>query len=306
MAEFDYPREYRLELRPRTDDSPIGRLLRGALDTHIHFAPDMMPRRFNALETALIAREAGLRGIILKNHNYPTDALSKLVSELVPDLAIFGGVCLDHEVGGLNLHAVEASAKLGGKIVWMPVFCSANSKALVERKLGLHIAGEGISILDKNGKLVPEVTEILKIIKYHDMVLATGHISAREILTLVDKARQVGVKKIVVTHAMSDFLSESILKPEERQMLAKEGVLIEHTAWQISPTGGKTDPEVVAASIKREGPENCIMSTDFGGLWHPNVPEGLRMFISAMLRAGLSEEDITCMVKTNPARLLGL
>lgn len=144
----------------------------------------IMPRRFNALET-------GLGGIVLKNHSYPTVHLASLVSKLVPDIAVFGGICLEYECGG---------------------------------------------------KLVPEAVDILKITKDYDMVLATGHISSREIFALVDKAKQLGVAKIVVTHAMSNFLSESILKPEERQMLAKEGVLIEHCVWQISPTGGRTDP----------------------------------------------------------------
>ena len=34
---------------------------------------------------------------------------------------IIGGVTLSHEVGGMNPHVVDAEAKLGGKIVWMPV-----------------------------------------------------------------------------------------------------------------------------------------------------------------------------------------
>lgn len=306
MGEVHQDRERGLELHKRTDNSPAGRILRGSIDGHVHFAPDIQPRRFTAIEAALAAREMGLRGIVIKSHSYPTGPLASMVSEIIPEIAVFGGICLDHEVGGLNAHAVEASAKLGGKIVWMPVFCSANSKALIASRLGTEIAGDGISLLDVNGKLAPEVTEILHIIKEYDMVLATGHISAREILTLVDKAKQLGIAKIVVTHAMSDFLSESILTPDERQMLAKEGVLIEHCAWQISPTGGRTDPAEVAESIKREGPRNCIMSTDSGGVLHPNVPEGMRMFIGSMLKYGLSEEDVTYMVKLNPARLLGL
>jgi hypothetical protein len=298
--------EYCVGYHEKVDDSPVGKLLRGAIDTHLHFSPDSMPRRFNAFESALRAREAGLRGIVIKNHTYPTAPLAGMVSDLVPDVAVIGGVCLEYEAGGVNPHAVEMSARHGGKIVWMPVFCSANSRVLVHSKLGLDIPGNGLSILDKDGKLVPEIDEILKIIKEYNMTLATGHISAPEVLALVDRAKLAGVTKIVVTHAMSDFLSESILTPEERQTLAKEGVLIEHCAWQISPTGGMTDPSVVAESINREGPQNCIMSTDSGGVPHPVMTEALRMFIAAMLKCGLSEEDITYMVKINPARVVGL
>lgn len=306
MIEVHHTREYNLEFQRSTDNSPIGRILKGCIDMHVHFGPDILPKRYNALETALIARDAGIRGIVLKHNYYPTAPLASLVSELVPEISVFGSICLESECGGLNIHAVETAAKLGAKVVWMPVFSSANSRALVARKVGLDVGGDGISILGMDGKLVPEAVDILKVIKDYDMVLATGHVSAREIVALADKAKQLGVVKVVVTHAMSDFLSESILKPEERQTLAKEGFLIEHTAAEISPTAGRADPAEFAAAIKSEGPGNCIMSTDSGGLLHPNVAEGMRMFISTMLRCGLSEQDITSMVKLNPARLLGL
>jgi len=304
--EHEYRPEYHFCFQPSPDTSTIGRMLRGAIECHVHFAPDIMPRRFNALETVLLAREAGLRAVVLKNHSYPTANLATLVGQMVPEVAVFGGICLEYDAGGINHHAVETEAKLGGKIVWMPVFCARNSINMVRKVLGLEMKGEGISIINKRGKLIPEVDEVLKVVREYDMVLATGHISAPEIMALVDRARQMNLTKILVTHAMSDFLSESILTPDERKTLAKEGVFIEHSAWQVSPTGGKTKPEEVVASIKREGAKNCIMCTDAGGSAHPTLTEGLRMFISAMLRNSLTEDEVTLMVKTNPARLLGL
>lgn len=307
MVDTGYTREHELRLREMPDSSQIGKLLRGSFDMHVHFGPQPgLTRRQNALETALSAREMGLGGLVLKNHSYPTAALASLVSTLVPDISVFGSICLDYEVGGLNPHAVEAAAQLGAKVVWMPTFCARNSKTLVARVLGIDIKGDGISILKPNGRLVPEVDDILKIIKDHDMVLATGHISAPEILALVDRARQVGITKIVITHATLTLLSESILTPEQRRTLAREGVFIEHTAQEISPTGSSIDPAEVVAAIKDEGPGNCIMSSDFGGTPHPTIAEGMRLFISAMLKCGLNEEDVAHMVKLNPARLLGL
>jgi len=189
--------------------------------------------------------------------------------------------------------------------VWLPVFSARNSKALWARTFRLNVRDDGISIV-VDGHLVPEMVDILKIVKDYDMVLATGHISPPEILAAIDKAKQVGVAKIIVTHAMFDFISESVLKPEERKMLAREeGVFIEHTALEISPTlGRKIDPLDIAAAIKNEGPRNCVMSTDFGHIAHPTVAEGMRMFVSTMLKCGLSEEEITHMAKLNPAKLL--
>ena len=43
-----------------------------------------------------------------------------MVSKLVPEVNVFGSICLDYEVGGLNSYALEASAKLGARVVWMP------------------------------------------------------------------------------------------------------------------------------------------------------------------------------------------
>jgi hypothetical protein len=307
MSELSSTHEYNLTYYEKLDESPIGRILRGSIDTHLHFAPaPYVAWRHNALETAILARNAGFRAIVLKNHSYPTTPLAILVSELVPGIEVFGGVCLEYECGGLNPHAVESEAKLGGKIVWMPVFTSKNSRAIVNRRMGLNLRGEGISILGTDGKLFPEVDDILKIIREYDMTLATGHISSREILALAERAKQLNVTKMVVTHAMSGLISETILTPEERQMLANEGVLMEYTAVEISPTGAGVNPADVAASIKSEGPRNCVIASDLGRTPHPTVGEGMRMFISAMLKCGLNEEEINYMVKKNPARMLGL
>ena len=307
MNNISYANKYNLEFSERADDSKIGKLVRGAIDMHVHFAPEPgVSRHKNALESALTARALGLGGIVLKNRLYQTAPLAELVTQLVPGIAVFGAICLDYESGGLSVLAVESAAKMGARVVWLPVFSAANSKFLVERKVGIHIPGDGISLLDKGGKLLPEVIDILKVVKDYNMVLATGHISAREILVVVEKARQLAIDKIVVTHAMSDHISDEILTADERQGLAKAGVFIEHTAWEISPTGGRADPAEVVAAIKSEGPDNCIMSTDFGGPAHPSVAEGMRLFITTMLKNGLSPEEITRMVKLNPARLLGL
>jgi len=307
MNSDTYIQSYNFNFSERTDDSIIGKLVKGAIDMHVHFAPEPgVSRHKNALESVLTARDLGLGGIVLKNRLYQTAPIASLVSQLVPGIAAFGAVCLDAECGGLNLQTAEVAAHLGAKVLWLPVFTSANSKFLVERKTGISIPGEGLSILAKDGTLLPELLDILKVIKDNDMVLATGHISAREILVVVEKARQLGINKIVITHAMSDYISETILSEQERLNLAHEGITIEHTAWEISPTGGRRDPAEVVGAIRAEGPANCILSSDFGGPAHPSAGEGMRLLISTMLKYGLTADDISRMVKLNPAWLLGM
>ena len=86
-----------------------------------------MTRRFDALETALHAREMGLGGFVLKNRTYCTQPVALLVRRLVPDIEVFGSLTLDGEVGGLNYRAVRSAAEIGTKVLWLPVFYSANS-----------------------------------------------------------------------------------------------------------------------------------------------------------------------------------
>lgn len=81
---------------------------------HVHHAPDLtMPTRADAIDTARQAREMGMRALVLKNSCYPTAPLAALVNQLVPEVKVFGSICLNYEVGGLNSDALEASAKLG-------------------------------------------------------------------------------------------------------------------------------------------------------------------------------------------------
>ncbi len=82
----------------------------------------------------------GMQGIVLKSHEYPTHPVAATTSEVVPELTILGGIALNEEVGGLNPHAVKATADMGGRIVRMPTY---SAKADREAK-GLK---DGISLL---------------------------------------------------------------------------------------------------------------------------------------------------------------
>jgi hypothetical protein len=307
MFEEEEGWDYQLELTQKTDDSPLGRLLEGAYDMHLHFEPEpWMGRRFDALETALHARDMGLGGFVLKNRTYCTQPLALLVRRLVPDVDVYGSLTLDGEVGGLNYRAVLAAAELGTKVLWMPVFYSANSMPVVERAFKLDLGGKSYSIVDESGNLVPEVLDILQVVKDYDMVLCTGHISPLEVKVLADRCIGMGISKVVVTHPMSEFVFVDMLTPEELVTLARAGMTIEHCAQAISPTSERRDPDIFVDAIRAQGAENCILTTDFGGTPHPTIAEGLRMFMSALRRRGITDQELETMVKTNPKRLLGV
>ena len=278
--------------------SNVDRILEGALDIHVHFGPDpKVERRAGAVEIALQARDLGMQGVVLKSHEYPTHPVAATTSDLINDVTVLGGIALDEEVGGLNVSAVKATANMGGRIVWMPTY---SAEADRETK-GLD---GGITLLDSSGSLVSEVHSILEVIKSHDMVLATGHISTAESKALVSEARNMGIERVVVTHGttMSFWTGMTV---EDMKELAGMGAYIEHCLHVVMPTTHRLDPKDLAKTIKEIGPEKCILSTDFGQDFHPMPGEGMRMGIATMLRSGLEEVEVGMLVKDNPSRLMG-
>lgn len=279
--------------------SNVDRVLEGAIDIHVHIAPDpLVERRADTIDVARQAQEMGMQGLVLKSHQYPTHPVAYTVSQIIPQLTLIGGIALDVEVGGLNPMAVEATAQMGGRVVWMPTY---SARADRETK---GLSG-GIYLLDHDGRLVPEVFAVLEVIKSHDMVLATGHISTAESMALIQEARNMGIHRLVVTHAttMTYWTGMTV---EDMKALAGIGAYIEHCIHVMMPTTYRMEPKDMVKTISAIGPEKCILSTDFGQDYHPMPAEGMRMGVATMLRSGLEEVEVGMMVKDNPARLLGL
>jgi len=276
-------------------------LVVGAIDMHCHHGPD--PHRERSVDAAEAVREAdalGLRAVVLKSHAYPTGPIAILMEKTAQRVRVFGGICCDFEVGGLNPAAVEVAVRTGAKVIWMPTFSSVVDR----RKLGLP--GPGIPLLDERGGLVPAVEEILRLAREHDAVVATGHIDLAEQFAVVDAAAALGVR-VLMTHAL-----ETLVGPDHTLghvlELANRGAMIEFTYLTCIPGGfaATEAPEAFAHAMAAVGPERAIMSTDFGQVRSPHPAEGMRLFIGEMLRCGLSPTALDLMARRNPARLLGL
>ncbi len=276
-------------------------LVVGAIDMHCHHGPD--PHRARSVDAAEAVAEAdalGMAAIVLKSHAYPTGPIAILMQKTVERLRVFGGICCDHEVGGLNPAAVEVALRTGAKVVWMPTF----SSVIDRRKLGLP--GPGIPVIGERARLVPGAEEILRLVREHDAVVATGHIELAEQFAVVDAARALGVK-VIMTHAL-----ETLVGPDHRLpdvlALAERGAMIEFTYLTCIPGGmaATEEPMTFARAMMAVGPERAIMSTDFGQDRSPHPADGMRLFIDEMLRCGVPAAAIDQMARRNPARLLGL
>jgi hypothetical protein len=273
----------------------IERLMQGAIDFHVHAGPDPYhKRRLNVLDLATQGRTMGMRAIVAKNHQFGTAGLAALVNELVSDFRLIGSLCLNRETGGLNQEVVEAVIKGGAKVIWMPTTSST-----VDSK-----GKPGISLLDENERLLPVVVTILEIIKAHGAVLGTGHASLKEIFALTAEAQKLGVR-ITITHPMTSGFGCK-LTIEQQQELVSMGAVIEHCFAACMPVLGGMNPKLMVDYIRTLGADNCILDTDTGQDVNPSPPEAFRSMVGTMLHFGLSEDELERLVKTNPARLLGL
>ena len=297
-----------------TPSSEAWETLQGAYDVHVHVAPDVIARRIDDLDLAKEFLEKGLSGFILKSHYFPTAERAQVVTKAVPGIRAFGAITLNHSVGGLNPVAVELAGRSGCKLVWMPTVDAANETAGrpggTNKKLPfwaqiqLDLAATGINpppmtVIDDEGNLTPVALTCLELIKKYDMILATGHLGRREFFALVREARQMGLRKVVVTHA--EVPSQSLTAAEQLE-LAELGALIEHCFTTMYT--GKAPWEEVMNSIRVVGPERCLLSSDLGQSINPGVSEGFAMFSQKMLDGGFSVEEIRRMTVANPSALV--
>src|SRR5580693_10183480 len=213
-------------------DTPSTRaqeLLRGAYDTHVHVAPDVVPRKIDDLSLARELEQLGMDGVVLKSHYGSTAERAAVVRAAVPGVQTLGAIALNRAVGGINPLAVEIAAREGARTVWLPTVDSVNeshereapsgAKVPVWVKLQLDLREQGIEIppvpvVDDGGLVLPEVREVLGMIARHGMLLATGHLDRDEIFAVVDAALEEGVTDIVVTHP--EFPSQSLSVEDQR------------------------------------------------------------------------------------------
>jgi len=273
--------------------------LTGVVDIHAHCDPDSISRSIDAVDLARLARERGMRGLVLKNHYDPTAALAYVVRKEVPGIEIFGGIVLNRTVGGVNPAAVEhlVAVKGGwGRIVWMPTYDAENQvRYSKENRPFVRVSAKG--------ELLPVVKQVLTVIAQHHLVLATGHSSASEDLMLIRAARSAGIQNIVVTHPMSPPIRMSI---DEMKQAAGLGAYLEFTySGLLGPTGALKISDYTRA-IRSVGTEHCILSSDLGQAGNPLHPDGWLAFFQELRGQGFSQQQIDQMSKANPAKLLNL
>ncbi len=288
----------------------IENILKRAIDFHIHVGPEIIPRKFTAVE--LVKKEDGkLGGAVLKSHFFSTVPFMKEVKKT--GMRLFGSVALNNYVGGLNADIVRASAELSDSpiVVWFPTISAKNflQKSKYEiapewvksKNFKSRLAKEvrGITVADKNGELKVEAKNVLMEIKNYGCILATGHISWKESVALVREAAKIGIKKIIVTHPIYQKIDMPI---EVQKELVKLGALMEISASMY--TIDKIPIEKIIEQIKFVGAENCILSSDSGQAFSKSPSEVLKDFVGILIKNGITENEIKQMLINNPNKLI--
>ena len=278
------------------------KLLEGAYDLHIHTAPSQFNRLMDDFELLRALDEVKMAGAVIKSHFMPTQARAVIANKYGGGSAVlYGAITLDMPVGGVNPSAVEASLQIGAKMVWLPTL---HAKHHMENSNSpCVIASPPLSVVDDSGKLIPEMHEIIDLVKKYDAVLNTGHISPEETKAVCLAGKEQGIK-LCVTHP--DNARENVSLELQKEM-ADLGILIDRSYFNLlrKPGMGVTAKEM-ARRIRETGAANCIMSTDLGQYNEISPTEGLMQFVSDMLDEGITPEEIRIMIVDNPKQLLGL
>ena len=292
-------------------------LVRGAVDYHVHVAPDFVGRRISDVDLARRCLETGQAGFGLKSHYTPTTERAQVVAAAVPGVVVLGTVTLNRAVGGLNPLAVEVAARQAARIVWFPTVSSMNEQdevlrpgahakvpVWVEFELSLRETGlacEPVPVVDERGDLLPEALEVLDVVARNGLVLCTGHLGRDEVFRLVEAAAERGIRDVVVTHP--EFPAEDLALADQAA-LAERGALLERCF--TTPHTGKVSWERVFEATRAVGPGRTVWATDLGQVANPPVEDGLALMADHFLAAGFTEEEIRTMAVANTRRIAGL
>jgi hypothetical protein len=291
----------------------IDAILKGGIDPHVHSGPSIAPRALDHLELVRQMSEAEFAAVVTKDHDYAGVATAALIQKHHPELhtKIFSGIVLNNVVGGINPYAVEHTAAMGGKIVWMPTLAAENHLRWEKTANFAHPASTQkmrpaapVPVLDANKNVLDSVKEVLDIIAKSEMVLASGHLHVSETWVVFEEAQRRGVKRLIFTHP-EDIVDASL---NDVRGVAAMGAMVEHSlAFFLEGSKFKTrSAEDMRQQIEAAGIESTILCSDLGQVGVFSPLEGFRRAVELCFDLGYQDEDIHKMVSSNAARVLGL
>ena len=172
-------------------------LLQGAIDCHIHAFPDFVHRSQDMIQIAIEASKCGMRAIAFKDH-WNISATSAYLTqrhiddmiargELTNRVEVYGGVGMCF---GMRPEYVRVGLQYPNfKMIWFPTFTSYG----FWRGAG-HPEHEGVRLCSEDGKVLPEVKEIMEMAAEKKVGIGFGHTDFQELLPLGRLAKDIGVR----------------------------------------------------------------------------------------------------------------
>lgn len=279
--------------------------LKGICDMHVHTSPDLRQRTYDDFALTDAAVRVGARAIVIKSHlgfTVNRACLCNLYNQRMHpanDFTMYGGAVLNSVIGGINPYAADRALRLGGKVIWLPTQSAENHMA----KLGGN-PGEAVPVV-RDGKVVPELLSVFSLIKDHDAVLGTGHISPAEARIAVEAARDAGVKKIVITHPEWWLIGMST--EEQLRLVRDYDVILERCYAQNMGNGVyRSNLQDNLEIIREAGFRHVMADTDGGQTENPRWENALYEYVQYLTEHGISADAVYYMTRTIPYRLLGI
>jgi hypothetical protein len=301
------------ELADPKVEARIDALLKGAIDPHVHSGPSIAPRGIDHVTLLRQASQAGFAAVVTKDHDYSGVMTAELIRQHFPELKtkIYSSIVLNNVVGGLNPYAVEHTAALGGRIVWLPTLAAANHLRWQASAQWVHPASTermrpvtAIPVLNDDKSVRDDMKEILDIVARNDMVLASGHLHVSETWLIFEEAQRRGVKRLVFTHP-EDIVDASL---NDVKGIAAMGAFVEHSLCMFLD-GCKfksREAEDLRDQIEAAGVEQTMLCSDLGQTGTFSPLDGFRRGIRLCMDLGYDDDQIRKMVSSNTARALGI
>lgn len=285
----------------------------GVVDLHIHAGPSVAHRSQDAYEVCKDASAVGYKAIVVKDHYFPSTLGTIMLNEhLEARTQMYGSICLNNSIGGINKLSVSAACEMGTKIVFMPTV-SAKNHIEGHKKSSFVGAGaikaqeEPIYYLTENGDLTDYVKEFLDFLsdEYPKIVLGTGHGYAKEIDKLIDYAVSRGLKNILVNHPLFQIggMTNDLIKK-----WADMGCFIEINAVVFNEVQEAKNHMPIALAkelIEMVGCNHVIMDSDLGQAKNIRPIPGMLKFINVLHdQCDIDYNSIEIMCKKNPSDIL--
>jgi Family of unknown function (DUF6282) len=243
------PREVFGQVRVFPPPPPAVSPIAGLMDTHVHAAPDVFGRSLDDEEMAILYKERGLDGLVLKNHVATTADRAWFARKHVEGLKVFGGIVLNSAVGGINPDAVNWMWRMQGgygRVVWFPTFDADHHVKHFKD------APEAIKVVGADGKVLPAVRDVLKICAEQKLVVHTGHLSPSEALAVIEAGREMGVDRMVVTHAQFEVVNMSLDEMKEGRRDGRKARIVRHGHADGTDRASRLDAALAGSQNRRD------------------------------------------------------